>query len=250
MLKKLLAASICLLLLLGLSGCSGAESVGSWLDKITAGASDIIPNDVELILGQLAGKEEPAGEHEVLFSQGYVNMLKSGNYYIVYHLADGTEVQFGYNGVRSGSSYPEPAETENTEPQYDEEGNEIEQAVPREHIVLSDGIYYYVDDAQKKLFTVNPDNYKAVPFDISTEGMAFSGAGEETVDGKTCRFERYSTDSGSVTFYFYNAELYALTVEQGSVHTLLNITAFNKYLDSTLVTLPSSYNVVQYWPGE
>ena len=118
-----------------------------------------------------------------------------------------------------------------------------------EHIVLSDGIYYYVDDAQKKLFTVNPDNYKAVPFDISTEGMAFSGAGEETVDGKTCRFEKYNTDSGSVTFYFYNAELYALTVEQGSVHTLLNITAFNKYLDSTLVTLPSSYNVVQYWPG-
>ena len=41
MAKKLLAAVLCAALLLGLSGCSGAEGVGSWLDKITAGASDI-----------------------------------------------------------------------------------------------------------------------------------------------------------------------------------------------------------------
>ena len=75
--KKLLAVLLCVGLLLGLSGCSGAESVGSWLDKITEGAKDIIPNDVELILGQLAGKEAPQEEHDIIFSQGYVNMLKS-----------------------------------------------------------------------------------------------------------------------------------------------------------------------------
>lgn len=248
MAKKLLAAVLCAALLLGLSGCSGAEGVGSWLDKITAGAGDIIPNDVELILGQLAGKEEPTQEHEVRFSQGFVSMLKSDNYYIVYHLADGTEVQFGYNGVRSGSSYPD--DTAVIEPQYDDDGNEIEQAQPMEHIVLSEGTYYYVDDAQKKLFTVNPANYKAVPFNISVEGIAYEGAGEETVDGKSCRTEKYTTDSGSITFYFDNAVLYAMNVEQGSGHMLSNITSFSKYLDSTLVTLPSSYAVVQYWTGE
>ena len=178
MAKKMLAAVLCAALLLGLSGCSGAEGVGSWLDKITAGASDIIPNDVELILGQLAGKEEPTQAHETQFSQGFVSMLKSDNYYIVYHLADGTEVQFGYNGVRSGSSYPDEAGVAG-EPQYDDDGNEIEQTQPMEHIVLSEGTYYYVDDAQKKLFTVNPANYKAVPFNISVEGIAYEGAGEE-----------------------------------------------------------------------
>ncbi len=248
MAKKLLAAILCVALLLGLSGCSGAESVGSWLDRITAGASDIIPNDVELILGQLAGKEEPLQEHEMLFSQGYVNMLKSDNYFIVYHLADGTEVQLGYNGVRSGSSYPDDSQT--AAPQEGDGDGESEQAQPREHIVLADGIYYYVDDAQKKLFTVNPANYKAVPFSISVEGIAYSDAGEETVDGKDCRFEKYTTDSGSITFYFDNAVLYAVSVEQGETHLLSNITAFNKYLDSTLVTLPSSYTVVQYWTGD
>ena len=31
---------------------------------------------------------------------------------------------------------------------------------------------------------------------------------------------------------------------------LSNITSFSKYLDSTLVTLPASYAVVQYWTGE
>ena len=247
MTKKLLAAIICAALLLGLSGCSGAEGVGSWLDRITSGAGDIIPNDVELILGQLTGKEEPQETHEILFSEGYVNMLKSDNYFIVYHLADGTEVQFGCNGVRSGSSYPDEAGVVDSQP--DEGDGEAEQAQPTEHIVLSNGIYYYVDDAQKKLFTVNPANYKAVPFDISVEGIAYQGAGEETVDGKTCRTETYTTDSGNITFYFENAALYAMSVEQDDGHMLSNITSFNKYLDSTLVTLPSSYSVVQYWPG-
>lgn len=247
MTKKLLAAIICAALLLGLSGCSGAEGVGSWLDRITSGAGDIIPNDVELILGQLTGKEEPQETHEILFSEGYVNMLKSDNYFIVYHLADGTEVQFGCNGVRSGSSYPDEAGVVDSQPEEGE--GEAEQAQPMEHIVLSNGIYYYVDDAQKKLFTVNPANYKAVPFDISVEGIAYQGAGEETVDGKTCRTETYTTDSGNITFYFENAALYAMSVEQDDGHMLSNITSFNKYLDSTLVTLPSSYSVVQYWPG-
>lgn len=247
MTKKLLAAIICAALLLGLSGCSGAEGVGSWLDRITSGAGDIIPNDVELILGQLTGKEEPQETHEILFSEGYVNMLKSDNYFIVYHLADGTEVQFGCNGVRSGSSYPDEAGVVDSQP--DEGDGEAEQAQPKEHIVLSNGIYYYVDDAQKKLFTVNPANYKAVPFNISVEGIAYQGAGEEAVDGKTCRTETYSTDSGNITFYFENAALYAMSVEQDGGHMLSNITSFNKYLDSTLVTLPSSYSVVQYWPG-
>lgn len=247
MTKKLLAAIIYAALLLGLSGCSGAEGVGSWLDRITSGAGDIIPNDVELILGQLTGKEEPQETHEILFSEGYVNMLKSDNYFIVYHLADGTEVQFGCNGVRSGSSYPDEAGVVDSQP--DEGDGEAEQAQPTEHIVLSNGIYYYVDDAQKKLFTVNPANYKAVPFDISVEGIAYQGAGEETVDGKTCRTETYTTDSGNITFYFENAALYAMSVEQDGGHMLSNITSFNKYLDSTLVTLPSSYSVVQYWPG-
>ena len=173
-------------------------------------------------------------------------MLKSDNYFIVYHLADGTEVQLGYNGVRSGSSYPDDSQT--AAPQ--EGDGENEQAQPREHIVLADGIYYYVDDAQKKLFTVNPANYKAVPFSISVEGIAYSDAGEETVDGKDCRFEKYTTDNGSITFYFDNAVLYAVSVEQGETHLLSDITAFNKYLDSTLVTLPSSYTVVQYWTGD
>lgn len=246
MLKKLLAVLACLLLMAGLSGCSGAESVGSWLDKITDGAGDIIPNDVELILGQLAGKEEETEPHEVLFSQGYASMLESDSYYIVYHLEDGTEVELGFNGVRAGSSYPEPEELANTEPQYDDEGNEIEPEIPCEHIILSNGIYYYVDDNQKKLFTVNPAKYKAVPFEISAEGMTFAAAGDTELNGRSCRFEKYTTDSGNITFYFENATLYAMTAEQGESHTLLDITAFNKYLDSTLVLMPESYTVVQY----
>ena len=246
MTKKITAALLCLVLVLSLSGCSFAETVGNWLDSI----GDMIPNDVELVLGQLTGREEVSAEHEIIFSEGYVNMLKSGVYHIVYSLSDGTEVEIGSNGLRFGSTYPEPAELEGVEPQYDENGNPIEPEIPHEHIVLSDGIYYYIDDNQAKMFTVNPANYKAVPFEISAENIAFAEAGTADFGGKSCRYERYTTDAGNITFYYYEAVLTGMVIEQGGTHTLENITAFNKYVNTALVAMPSTYQVVQYWTGE
>ena len=159
MAKKILAAFLSAAMLLAFSGCSPAETISSWLDE----ASALIPNDIELIIAQMTGMENETENHEIILSEGYVNMLKSGTYNMVYVLDDGTEVMHGSNGLRTGSSYPEPAELEITEPQYDDEGNVIEPVIPHEHIVLDGGIYYYIDDDQEKMFTVNPANYKAVP---------------------------------------------------------------------------------------
>ncbi len=244
--KKILAFALCLILIFSLSGCSFAETVGNWLD----GLSGLIPNDVELLIGQLTGREIDNSDHEIIFSEGYVNMLKSGTYHIIYSLSDGTEVEIGSNGIRYGSTYPEPDEMENTEPQYDADGNIIEPEIPNEHIVLSDGIYYYIDDDQAKMFTVNPDNYKAVPIEISTENITYSGSGTADFSGKSCRFEKYTTDAGSITFYYYEAVLSGMVIEQGSTHTLENISVFNKYLNTSLVSMPSTYQIVQYWTGE
>lgn len=244
--KKIITGALCLILALSLSGCSFAETVGNWLDQL----SDLIPNDVELVISQLTGHDEVTDKHEIIFSEGYVNMLKSGTYHIVYSLSDGTEVEIGSNGLRYGSTYPEPAELENAEPQYDEDGNPVEPEIPHEHIVLSEGIYYYIDDNQAKMFTVNPANYKAVPIEISTEDIAFSASGEADFGGKSCHYEKYTASAGSITFYYYEAVLTGMVIEQGGVHTLENITAFNKYVSSSLVSMPSTYQVVQYWTGE
>jgi hypothetical protein len=114
MAKKILAALLCAAMLLAFSGCSPAETISSWLDE----ASALIPNDIELIIAQLTGMETETEDHEIIYSEGYVNMLKSGTYNMVYTLSDGTEVFYGSNGVRTGSSYPEPAELEGVEPEY------------------------------------------------------------------------------------------------------------------------------------
>lgn len=246
MAKKILAAFLSAAMLLAFSGCSPAETISSWLDE----ASALIPNDIELIIAQMTGMENETENHEIILSEGYVNMLKSGTYNMVYVLDDGTEVMHGSNGLRTGSSYPEPTELESTEPQYDDEGNVIEPVIPHEHIVLDSGIYYYIDDDQEKMFTVNPANYKAVPFEISAEDIAFSSAGTESFGGKNCRFERYSTAKGDITFYFENTVLCGMTVEQGEKITIENITAFNKYLNPSLVSMPDSYKIVEYWTGE
>lgn len=247
--KRFLTVLLALLLALSLTACSPAEVVGGWLDKLTENMDGLIPNDVELMIAQLTGQAIEEEEHEILFSEGCVNVLKSGVFHITYHLEDGTEVELGSNGIRVGSSYPEPSEGSG-EVTYDEEGNEIPPVVPTEHLVLKDSVYYYVDDAQSKLFTVNPANYKAVPFSIATGNIALAATGTESFDGKSCRFERYSTDSGNLTFYYENGTLSGLVVEQSGTHTLYNVTAFDKYLNPALVSMPSGYTVVQYWTGE
>ncbi len=244
--KKILAAALCLVLIFSFSGCSFAETVGSWLESI----SDLIPNDVELLIGQLVGVETVNTEHEIIFSEGYVNMLKSGTYHIIYSLSDGTVVEIGSNGLRYGSTYPEPDEMVETEPQYDDDGNIIEPEIPNEHIVLSDGIYYYIDDNQAKMFTVNPENYKAVPIEISTQNISYSVSGTADFGGRSCRYEKYTTDAGSITFYYYEAVLTGMTIEQGTTRTLENISVFNKYLNTSLVSMPSTYQVVQYWAAD
>ena len=243
MAKKFLAAFLCAIMLVSFSGCSPAETISGWLDEISA----LIPNDVELIINQMAGIETETEDHEIFYSEGYVNMLKSGTYNMVYTLSDGTEVMHGSNGVRTGSSYPEPSELKNTEPEYDADGNEIEPEIPHEHIVLFEGTYYYIDDNQSKMFTVNPDNYKAVPFEISTDNIKLIASGEETFGGKTCRFERYSTNDGNLTFYFVNTVIFGMKIEQGETVVIENITAFNKYLNPSLVAMPDSYKIVEYW---
>lgn len=246
MAKKILAALLSVIMLVSFSGCSPAETISGWLDE----ASALIPNDIEVIISQILGTETEKEAHEIIFSEGYVNMLKSGTYYMTYLLSDGTEVMHGSNGVRTGSSYPEPAELEGVEPEYDENGNEIEPEIPHEHIVLFEGTYYYIDDNQSKMFTVNPDNYKAVPFEISTEGIALAETGGSPFNNKHCRFERYTTAKGDITFFFENSVLYGIVIEQGDPISIENITAFNKYLNPSLVSMPDSYKIVEYWVPE
>lgn len=243
MTKRILTLGACLLLLFSLSACSPAEAVGDWLGKIAAGSGDLLPNDVEALIGRLFGKKEETQAQETDLSEGYVNMLKHGTYHMTYTLADGTLVEAGSNGLHTGSTYPESNET--PEAQYDENGELIEQTVPMEHIVLSEGVYYYVDDSAATLYVVNPDNYKAVPFEIKTTNIAFAQRGTEDVGGESLYFEEYSTDDGSIFFYYNVATLVQIKVEQGDGYTFTNIVTFNKYLSSTLVALPSTYAVVQ-----
>ena len=246
MAKRILAALLSAIMLLSFSGCSPAETISGWLDE----ASALIPNDIELIISQILGTETEQEAHDIIFSEGYVTMLDNGTYFMTYLLPDGTEVLHGSNGVRTGSSYPEPAELEGVEPEYDADGNPIEQEIPHEHIVLFEGTYYYIDDNRAKMFTVNPADYKAVPFEISTENIKLISAGDESFGNKNCRFERYSTNEGNITFYFENSVLFGLKVEQGETVVIENITAFNKYLNPSLVSMPDSYQIVEHWTPE
>lgn len=246
MAKRIIAALLFAVMLVSFSGCSPAEKTSELLDE----ASALIPNDIELIIAQLLGTEIEEEEHEIILSEGYVNMLKNGTYYMTFVLSDGTEVMYGSNGVRTGTSYPEPAELENTEPQYDDDGNLIEPEIPHEHIVLDGGTYYYIDDNQAKMFTVNPANYKAVPFEISTENIKLTSTGNESFAGKNCRFEIWNTLEGDITFYFENTVLVGMKIEQGETITLEKITAFNKYLNPSLVSMPETYKIVEYWVPE
>ena len=74
MAKRILSVLLCAVMLVSFSGCSPAETISGWLDE----ASGLIPNDVEMIISQILGTETETEEHEIFFSEGYVNMLKTG----------------------------------------------------------------------------------------------------------------------------------------------------------------------------
>ena len=73
MAKRIFAVLLCAIMLVSFSGCSPAEKISTWLDDVSA----LIPNDIELIIAQILGTETETEEHEIVFSEGYVNMLKN-----------------------------------------------------------------------------------------------------------------------------------------------------------------------------
>lgn len=234
--KKICTFLLSLILVLSLSACSPAETVSGWIDSLMS----LFPNDIEATLGKTAKEEN----HVMILSTGYVNMLKDGSYHIVYHLDDGRAVSLASNGIRCASSYDEYIKTSD-EPEIDAEGNVVE--IPREHIVLSDGIYYWVDDSAMVLYKVNPANYLACPVSIDASGIAFSSYGDTTWNGKQVRYETYTTDSGPITFYYENKQITGIAVDQEQKAELCDVTSIDKYYSSSFIALPSTYSIVDAW---
>ncbi|HPR40820.1 MAG TPA: hypothetical protein PKY19_01445 [Oscillospiraceae bacterium] len=259
MLKKILAMLAALLITVPvLSGCSSAEGIGNLIHKLTEGAGDIIPNDIEYLLGTLSGDTEDTSDHQIIFSTGYVNMLKSGEYFIGYTADDGTEISYGTNGIRWGISYPiggaeesssEESASEEASSGTAEEGEsseaETESEVPSVNIVMEDGVCYLVDDDAATLTTVNPADYKAAPFVIDASDLEFKEAGDKELDGVSYRYEEYDGSAGSVTFYYSGSDLAAMEVSETETNILLHVTKFNKWVSSELINLPSSYKVIR-----
>ncbi len=263
MLKKILAMLAVLLMTVPiLSGCSTAEEIGNLIHKLTESAGDIIPNDIEYLLGSLSGDKENTSDHQIVFSTGYVNMLKSGKYFISYTADDGTEISYGTNGIRWGVSYPiggaaeEPTSEESSEAESSAEEtaaeasgesgeSEAEPAVPSINIVLEDGVYYLVDDDAGTLTTVNPADYKASPFVIDATDLEFKTAGDKELDGVSYRYEEYDGAAGSVIFYYSGSELAAMEIAETETNMLLHVTKINKWVSSELINLPSSYKVIR-----
>jgi hypothetical protein len=70
---------------------------------LTESAGDIIPNDIEYLVGTLSGDKEDTSDHQIIFSTGYVNMLKNGKYFIGNTADDGTEISYGTNASAGAS---------------------------------------------------------------------------------------------------------------------------------------------------
>lgn len=232
--KNLLRIITALLLVTVLCSCSPAETVSGWIDDLTT----IIPNDIEAVLANDTTDES----HEFNLSEGYVNMLKNGSYHITYHLDDGREVSIVSNGTRWGSSYDEYVSDKK---KTDDNGNEI--PVPQEHIILSDGIYYWVDDAAQILYKVNPANYDAMPIPIGVSNIKLSKKGETERNGKNVKYEEYTCTEGSITFYYENLIITSIVINQEGNFELNDVTAIDKYYSSSFLALPSSYEIIDAW---
>lgn len=113
--------------------------------------------------------------------------------------------------------------------------------------VLKDGKMYIISHDMKTVMVM--DASKPVPQDtpqapeIKLDGIVYKGKGKADFLGKMLDYEEYTTDSGSVRYFFEGNELRGIEYTYGSVKTVMEISKLTDTIDDSMFIIPSDYKV-------
>lgn len=113
--------------------------------------------------------------------------------------------------------------------------------------VIKDGKMYLISHDMKTVMVM--DASKQVPTDtpqtpeINLEGIVYKGKGKADFLGKMLDYEDYTTDGGSVRYFFEGNELKGIEYSFENVKTLMEISKLDDTVDDSMFTIPSDYKV-------
>ena len=186
-----------------------------------------------------AGEETAASDQESaeaateelgdLLSSTYVDMMKGNEYFMKYKASldlDGTKTEATVTMAVSG---------ENTAMTTSGQGFES-------NMVMKDGKVYMIDHANKMVtsFAQTQTDVSAETDTIDTSGITYVGTGNE--DGLV--YEEYTTDGGTLRYYFDGKDLVKIKMTAEGVETVMEILEMSKEVPADLFEIPADYQNV------
>ncbi|MBE7063913.1 MAG: hypothetical protein E7390_09050 [Ruminococcaceae bacterium] len=234
--KTILLLSIFCLLLSGCSSETNNEPAETMPAESMAPAEsaedDATPS--EMPAGQTASPTATpaAAENNTPLSQMYVDIIKSGDYFMK------AKVQAA-SGV---SEFAVSVNQESTAMETETDGVLYT-------VVIRDGVTYMINHESKMVITSSADvagsaSHMAADA-LSTEGITYTGKGTATFNGASCSYEEYKTPAGgTMRFYFRNSALVGIDNVADSLTTTYFIEEISAGHHAGMHEIPADYQLL------
>lgn len=106
-------------------------------------------------------------------------------------------------------------------------------------VLINGDAAYMIDDVSKTYMTGTMSNKEASL--INGSSLEYVGSGTETFYGKEMTYDEYNYDIGTLKYYFFKDELFAIKNDNPIESTVMNIIEFSANVTEDMFTLPSGY---------
>jgi ABC-type enterochelin transport system substrate-binding protein len=205
-----------------LSGCGNNQTIDNNKDGSSVPASSEAQNKTD----QSNSGTEEVGER---LAKVYTDMMQSSKYYMKYRTTiemDGkketAEMEMAVNG--------------------DDSALISSMAHGKSHMVFKDEKSYLIDHQNQTVMVMNSAAMKDIKeTDIDTTGLTYKGNGTGDFLGKKLPYEEYSTESGTIKYYFDGKKLVGIEVIEGEISSLMEVLEMSDRYPANMFTIPADY---------
>lgn len=224
MLKRKFAFFLSLIFVTGmlLSGCGNNQTT----DNNTGGSSVPASSEAQNKPDQSKSGTEELGDR---LAKVYTDMMQSGKYYMKYRTTmemDGkkekAEMELAVNG--------------------DDSAFISSMALGKSHMVFKDKKTYLIDHQNQTVMVLNSAAMEDIKeADIDTTGLTYKGNGVGDFLDKKLPYEEYSTESGTIKYYFEGKKLVGMEVLDGEITSLMEVLEMSNNYPADMFTIPANY---------
>ncbi|HHV64614.1 MAG TPA: hypothetical protein GXX46_06025 [Peptococcaceae bacterium] len=228
--KLVLFISLIFLVFISLSGCGGGKPADT--PSAPAQSEPAAENPGDSPEKEPTG--EPAGEGDELgkrLSKVYTDMMQSGKYYMKYRVTVDVEGQKATAVIEAA---------------VDGDDSAIISSIDggKSHMIFKDDKTYLIDYESKSVLVMGSGTREDMDeAEIETDGLTYKGAGHGEFLGKNLLYEEYTTDTGTLKFYFDGNKLVGMEVIEEGISQTMEILEMKADYPSDIFTIPADFTL-------